>query len=280
MRNDGASRDYDFREKNRWRVRLWDEVLRRVGKRKTSELVLYLAGPEDLDREVAIRKGVPSLNLIAIDRKKATVQSIREQGNPAICGDVIDVLTTWPKASPVCAIVLDFCQGFQKLDDLKHLADLMIVHPALKRAVLAVNMQRGRDAETNDMRASISLFLSRQIPDIDPKHRGMIFALWYVLLAISKCQVLLDGFKLGTSWTQEQTVAAWQTLFQMFNPKVFTYRSGGLCLDSVVITSVGELFDWDPEQTDLIEPLYERGVRSVALSTAATLAVRTKRLRK
>lgn len=293
MRNAGASRDYDFREKNRWRVRLWDEVLRRVGKRRTSELFLYLAGPEDLDREVAIRKGVPSENLIAIDRNHSTVRSIRAAGNAAICGDVIDVLTTWPKASQVCAIVLDFCQGFQKLDDLKHMANLAVVHPALKRAVLAINLQRGRDAESNEQRAFISTFMEKHMPEFDPKHRGMIFGLWYVLLHISKCQLLSEYMSTGSSVTYSHPALSqdlvltpdkmhlvWQSLLQQFNLKTWTYRSGGLCLDSVVMTSAGEVFDVDPLCEDTVQgEVTKRRVRAIALSTAATLAVRTRRLR-
>lgn len=276
----GSTHEYKFGQKNNWRRWQWNDVLRRTAGREKYEPILYLAGPNDLDRAVAISKGVPSLNLIAIDKKRTTIQSIRDEGNTAICGDVIDVLTTWPKTTPVCAIVLDFCRGFQKIDDLKRLANLTVAHPPLKKAVVAINMQRGKDAESNDLRAMIGQFISRQMPGVDPKHRGMIFAVWYALFNITRCAALVDGFKGTAQWTPEQTVAAWQCLFQQFEPKMFTYRSGGLFLDSVVMTSAGELFDVDPLCTDWVkEEVYRSGVRSVALSTSATLAVRTRRLR-
>jgi hypothetical protein len=63
----GATRDYDVGRKNHWRRTIWNEILRRTAGQEKQNVVLYLAGPQDLDRTVALQKGVPDQNLVAID---------------------------------------------------------------------------------------------------------------------------------------------------------------------------------------------------------------------
>lgn len=63
----GATRDYDVGPKNHWRRTIWNEILRRTAGQEKEKLILYLAGPQDLDRKVALQKGVPDQNLVAID---------------------------------------------------------------------------------------------------------------------------------------------------------------------------------------------------------------------
>jgi hypothetical protein len=57
----GATRDYDVGPKNHWRRTIWNEILRRTAGQEKEKLILFLAGPQDLDRNVALQKGVPDL---------------------------------------------------------------------------------------------------------------------------------------------------------------------------------------------------------------------------
>jgi hypothetical protein len=74
----GATRDYDVGPKNHWRRTIWNEILRRTAGQEKEKLILYLAGPQDLDRKVALQKGVPDQNLVAIDVVMENVLRVRQ----------------------------------------------------------------------------------------------------------------------------------------------------------------------------------------------------------
>ncbi len=302
---DGSAKDYDFGQKNHWRRTIWNEILRRTKGREKSEVILYLSGPKDLDRAIAISKGVPPLNLIAVDRKLDSVESVRSLGGGAIRADAYEVLRAWPAKQKVCAIFLDFCQGFQRLDLLR---DILVYHctshPAMKESTVALNMQRGRDEESGLFRSRLDAFITKHgintlamvgdvYPEplrseldkilrehsdmfsVDNKHRGLAFSFWYM------CQFLdplSESFRAMLQMANPPTVAL---MIGLFGPKLFSYRSGALVFDSVVINPAGSLFDLqDCQQNDaILEPIRSKVKRKIALSINATMAVRTKRLR-
>jgi hypothetical protein len=74
----GATRDYDVGPKNHWRRTIWNEILRRTAGQEKENLILYLAGPQDLDRKVALQKGVPDQNLVAIPKDTGGVYEQRQ----------------------------------------------------------------------------------------------------------------------------------------------------------------------------------------------------------
>lgn len=294
--SDGASKDYDNPQKNMWVRSFWNQVLRKTKGREQSEVVLYLAGPDDFDRHVAIQRGVPSQNLIAIDRNRNNIQSVRESGNAGICADVMDVLTTWPRSTPVCAIVLDFCQGFQRLGELRRMMEVQMSNPALSRAVIAINMQRGRDHESNTERSVISGFVEKWrsgvnndgspqsksaqkfcdlIRDHSPIHRGLIFAIWYWAESVKRLSAC-------SMWRSLPPGSEFVLFTEQFRPRMLTYKTPtGLVFDSVVIYPCSEFLALDPTDASnrqIRTKIKSRGKRKVALSTAATLAVRTRRM--
>lgn len=59
--------NYNFDEKNKWRIWNWNRIRERLTCKPRDALVLYLAGPQDLDRAVAMRKGFDPLNMIAVE---------------------------------------------------------------------------------------------------------------------------------------------------------------------------------------------------------------------
>lgn len=296
----GSRKDYDFDSKNRWRRMIWNLILRRTKGREKRELVLYLAGPDDFDRAVAVGRGVPSSNLIAIDRDRANIQSVRANGHLGICGDVIDVLRAWPRSKPVCAIMLDLCQGFQRLEDLHRIMLIQQFNPALGKAIIAFNLLRGRDQESEHERMIIGGMIDRQqayqldetcnrfhkryleiLDGVDPKNRGLIFALWYWAKgchAIRKedrqMRALFDRFGWWTT--------ALMFLTECIKPRIYTYKSATQVYDSVVLYPWSYSFEADPlltkQERGVISSLIGDANRQVAQSTIATLAVRTRRL--
>ena len=96
----GSTRSYRFGTKNNWRRRIQNEAFRRVGGRYRTDPILYLAGSEDIDREVAIGKGVPAQNMIGIDRCRVNADRIRARGYPCLYGEAGDILEAWPEGRP------------------------------------------------------------------------------------------------------------------------------------------------------------------------------------
>jgi hypothetical protein len=137
--------NYDFPSKRHWRRSLWNCVADRLSVARKDALVLYLAGEQDEDREVAIQKGFRSHNLIAVDREKAAVRKLRERGSLALCGDVFDHLDAWNCDRPINAVILDLTCDLSSrvLDSIDRLPYL----PQLQDAVIAINVCRGRAAD-------------------------------------------------------------------------------------------------------------------------------------
>lgn len=134
--------NYKFGAKNQWRRRLWSQIAD-VTKNRKDAVVLYLAGPQDLDREVAVRHGFSPANLIAVDADRAVVAALRKRGSTAIYGRLDDVMANWPADWPVSVVLADFVSGLH----FHVLRSILIwsFAPQFKSGVMAVNLQRGRD---------------------------------------------------------------------------------------------------------------------------------------
>jgi hypothetical protein len=155
----GATRDYRNGRKNNWRRWGWNRLAERIDSSMRNCPILYLAGPQDLDRAVAVSKGIRSTNLIAVDEHQPNVKRVRREGGVAICADIVDVLTAWPTDRPVAAVALDFCCGFEP----ELVRGLM---RSLWRAPFAncwgwLNFQRGRDGGSNAIRADLDRLFTR-----------------------------------------------------------------------------------------------------------------------
>ena len=131
--------------KNNWRRWVWNRVRERFT-RVDDALVLYLAGHEDLDREVAVSKGFRNENLIAVDDNPKVVKAIRAKGFLAIQHDLAELVFMWPEDWPLTFVLADFCSGF--IDSSWVFAEACVSSKALVRgSVVAVNFQRGREPE-------------------------------------------------------------------------------------------------------------------------------------
>jgi hypothetical protein len=268
--SDGSSKDYAFGSKNHWRRTIWNEVLRRTAGAEKSQPILYLAGPEDLDRTVAMSKGVPRNNLIAIDRTSSNIAAARNNGNIAIEADINAVLWSWPDSRPICAVLLDYCGGiYQETYATFH----AFARPALSNAVVMINLLRGRDAWHSKNQSEL-----KQVADfsrvyecfhVDEKHRPAQFMVSQAVGQLTRYFELKGVFPDDDLETASARIAAFITAG--FKPQFYTYRSGALVFDSAV---------FEPNQVFNIGREREAATRSVpavARKISANLAVRTMR---
>ena len=74
--------NYKNGRKNNWRRTVFNQVSARVSARDA--IVVYLPGPQDLDRQVLCEKGFSPNNLIAVDKDRNVVASLRSKNKVAI----------------------------------------------------------------------------------------------------------------------------------------------------------------------------------------------------
>jgi hypothetical protein len=278
--------NYTSSPKLTWRGWVWNRITERISKLdRPDAIVLYLVGPNDLDREIAIRKGFKSKNLIAIDRDEECVKAARRIGSLAIQATLEDLLVAWPKDLPISAVLADFTCGLDKVMNFFQGAILAsrAIHP---ETVIAVNLQRGRDPASNPLREGLRAAKKRlssgrldnlysdEFNDIflDELHRGkQLYSnfLYHCMMSFGpdRFKTMLLGFS--------------TTFLQQTKPVFYSYRQkvGMPYMDSVVFSmpygkfsglqsELLEIYkDWrklDPEQ------LYNRKI-------AALRAVRTKK---
>lgn len=293
MAKRGAIKNYRFGQKNNWRRTVWNAVLRRTNGRERTHPILYLAGPEDIDRRIAVGKGVPNQNLIAIDIDEKNVNSVRSIAAPALHARANDVLRNWPESRPVAAVMLDLCCGLSEdaLDSL----DLLMRYP-FRDAVVMINMLRGRDAWSNSLREWITRFDNMPIHFIcGPKalehcgkHRGMQLM---SLLSLDLVDIVFRGKDLsrfvdfGTldEYIEPEDRQAKCRLViashahKDMDPQYWSYKSGALTFDSVVFHSVFRGVAGSDETWGLNGFIQDKDPE-VARQIAAVMAVRTRRL--
>jgi hypothetical protein len=154
MTTKGSRLDYKFSSKNHWRRTIWNDVLRRTNGREKKEVILYLPGKDDLDRNVALSKGVPDNNLIAVEKNKENVKSLRKKGVNVIEGDLFSVVESWSSSKKICAILADICSGVEP--SVLNIFSSISLRESARESVLMLNMQRGRDPRTSKLRDQTS----------------------------------------------------------------------------------------------------------------------------
>lgn len=286
----GATKDYRFGQKNHWLRTTWNQILNRTAGLEQTQPILYLAGPDDNDRRVAIDKGVPSHNLIAIDRDRCNIDKIKQSGCSAIQARAENVLRTWPTNRKVCGVVLDFCSGLEQ----RYFLDLRepLARTPFAGAVILLNFQRGRDKSSEDMRERLNrgpgfLSILRRLPQsvrflsdmsVDNKNRAAMFM---YMLTHDLAYGCLKTIGIDPT-SQPKHLPEYSRLFQnalfLFKPVFISYQSGALVFDSVVFTQF-HMPDGTGIQTDIEDSIDYGKDESLARRISATLAVRTRRMR-
>jgi hypothetical protein len=189
----GADKDYRFDAKENWREWAWRWSARQTrnsASRGATKhcLVLYLPGPEDLDRPHALRMGFKPHNLIGVDRNLDVVKKNRALGVNMIHGELSEVLCSWSRSPYPDVVMADLCTGMtQSTEKLAYgLFDIensrlfqaaQSRQKSMKRAwggkpctlTVCINLLRGRDSDSNSFR---HLKLGPE------KHRGLAFLSW------------------------------------------------------------------------------------------------------
>lgn len=221
--------NYRFGQKNNWRRTVWNEMASRVKNRRDAR-ILYLAGEQNLDSEIAEQKGFRKQNMIAIEIDKGRTASLRANSVNTINGNLMDVLYNWPHKHKVDVVVADFCFGFEAKS-----VDLFdsISNPALVDAACLINFQRGRDSSTNELRKMLGgnkVFTPTADGDIQEvaseKHRAAQYLQWHALETVRACNA--DSI-LGI-----ETNALVSMLLTRMKPRFLSYRSGRIYMDSAV----------------------------------------------
>jgi len=170
--------DYRNNTKETWRNWAWNRAIElqpelRDRRRRTpanirrvlaNKTAIYLVGPEDLDRQVAIAKGFRNENLIAIDVEKENIARVRKAGGIGVCCDIADAILAWQQEQ-IDIVMADFCGGIST--NLWRLLHSMIISQNVGgHSVLCVNMLRGRDGQSNQLREDLWNYLQSMNPQI------------------------------------------------------------------------------------------------------------------
>ena len=232
--------DYKFGPKNNWRRTVWNQISVRLAVPARDALVLYLAGKDDLDREIARRHGFRDENLLAIETSPEVVSALRSKGVNCINGSLHELITSWSATRPVDVVIADFCNGFtsSNLDAIV----FSCIWPAFHRAVIACNLLRGRDSETNPLRAHLEELLEREAVGTISRHRGKML---YAAVRLFLNQEFVDRLEAHGQMTAFDATKARHMLHRVMAPHYYSYRSTkSQTFDSVVFTNPFRLA-WD-----------------------------------
>lgn len=163
--------NYKFPKKNHWRRWQWNRITERVKIHKpiSQSIGIYLTGPDDHDRNVALSKGFKNQNLIGVDLDAHNIATVKENPHvPAISMNLCDLLRQWvtPK---IDFIVGDFCCGLTKFIVIDLISTLVHNTSLSVPCIISINLMRGRDAFANPVR--------EYYREYNIKHRGQLFAL-------------------------------------------------------------------------------------------------------
>lgn len=266
--------NYKFGRKNNWRRTVWNEIARRTNNKRNSR-ILYLAGEQNLDAEVAEQKGFDRRNMIAVEMDAERMKKLRQSGVTVIHENLIEVLNSWPNNHKVDVIVADFCFGFNS--DAYELYD-MLQNPALVDSVLLVNFQRGRDPSTNSLRNFLDQVGGSEIIN---KHRGKAFAYAH---AWESAQVLVTGKDSGwdkgrffkSSLGNDPRFNYFFGLNQkLMNCSFYSYKGSRVYMDSVLLQHIARHV---PKEKRLPYEQLEQS-KEIKQKCIAALAVQTRRKR-
>lgn len=298
--------------KQTWRGWQWNRIAESIDRARIPRddaTVVYLCGPNDIDRASAISKGFSNCNLIAVDINEDNVAAVRRSGGIAICNSIEQVIAEWPANWPIDAVLLDYCCGFTR--DVCCMFHIMDKSTAVHTTTtIAVNLLRGRDplgALLGRMAAfscgDKSLFdrvasLSDNVtlPDNYTMHRGLYAALLQLDLDVSEFKKLPfagSGSKEAEDFLYESRT--WEIMNPKFNSYPSEYDRSRHWFDSAVFRAAGLFHSKrgeDPKKNmtretsralmrDIASNLSRRGrgTRNADRQVTAARAVRTMRLR-
>jgi hypothetical protein len=266
----GAKKDYNFKTKNDWRGWVWNRAVEILAKKKIAPrdaIVVGLFGSDALDIEWAVKRGFQLKNLFSVERDAKAAKAQRQLGVNTIIGELEEVLWHWRKEPKINFVLADMCAGMIYAV-WRRLTDALISSTHIDGCI-AINLLRGRErsATVEHMRADAAAFSSclesksehhknyRYFSggaDIS-KHRGF----WFAKNAVLRFSNVVYEGKLkflerlnydpipsfGSEDFELNVGTTAHFVFDKMRPAYFTYRSGSLSFDSVVLEWPITLYD-------------------------------------
>lgn len=224
--------DYDFNEKNIWRRQVWNDVATRFKKAKLlrKAVVLYLPGPDDLDRPVALSKGFVAENLIGVERDIGIVRKLRKSGRLVIHGTLSQVVGSWPHSHAINCIMADYCCC--PCSEMFKFIMVAISNGCMAEyGRIVVNGQRGR--ETGYARA-FRMSMENELPR---KHRGALIHTFTRNWIIGCIENNLTGTRdLATVCSEDAWNRHHKQVDCFMDARLFSYRSS-VVMDSVAFNT-------------------------------------------
>lgn len=149
---------YDAPAKAEWRLWAWKELASRTTVPIHETVVMYLAGPEPKDAEVAESLGFSRKNLIAVDVDASCINAQRAAGVMAVHTHIGHAVIAFPPAWELHGLLLDYCCGVT--NDVMTMA-MMLACGFRVNGGIVVNLQRGRDASCDPQAKATRLFGSK-----------------------------------------------------------------------------------------------------------------------
>lgn len=214
--------NYDYPTKRHARRTYINALIGLLAVPSREALGLYLPGPTDEEGDLLIQKGFDRARCIGVERSARVASLLRKKHIPVISGDVFDILDSIDFPRPINFLSLDFVCGLE-LRLVKRLTRTL-KRPAFSECVIGLNLQRGRDKSTNNLRRRLLEGLAMQGAHFDICHRVFGFTLFLQLDLIRAIQ---------SDFSELQLDAALASFHNRMQVKFGSYRSRS-----------GPYFDW------------------------------------
>lgn len=296
--------DYDSTAKKQWRVWTWNRITKKLKIPAKDAVGLYFAAAQDLDRPVAIRKGINPNNLIAVERDIDSVKALRKKKVNVINGDLCAAIRDWSDTKPsINFINADFTCGITN-SVRAFLALIFASDWVSHNGVVAFNLLRGRDKGLTELHQS--LFAENSIGSriVMPKllskkkqneiHRGQRLALAGLIHIGINLSVNLRFRKIKGEDEAFRHRRIYDTVIKFVkncSPVFYSYKSanGRNVMDSCVfnIHKIGMYtpgFDYnkhaEEQENDSIENMCNKDFNwpDIKMKVAAAKAIRTMRI--
>lgn len=284
---------YEGGQKDTWRNWQWNRIVDKclLGKpgqwsknnssekrrRLANKTVLYLCGPDDFDRAIALRHGFRNENIIAIDVESEHVELVRKNSGLAICADLNRVLMSWPADWTIDVVCADFCGNIGR-------STLSLAFSLISRSIaredelttVSVNLQRGRELpkymEVIRGMAEFSKLSHERISDLfenvgdvrrgrrltrlvpsedhlagDEKNRAKV---WAEFLCVASSSVDAQA-KTDKKSTAQRSVESFLTSRVILDPVWSSYSGSRVVMDSVVLNFLKRQ-RWDSAVVDRV----------------------------
>lgn len=226
-------------QKNRWRHSVWCQ-LRRRPLDFASGICLYLPGEEDLDRENARRCGLPTHNMIAVERDPAVVKRLRARGTTCIEGSLADVMLAWQSAVPVRTVIADLQCGLTA--EAQNVMCTWAVGAPFRGGTLVLNVQRGRETgDSNEFNRACRVEIDKIVAK-HPLNGSMCPASHRGAAAMAQLFCMLDTVAIDLGYTLSKQAEFHRRLNARLGSYLFPgYVSNRVVMDSVMFHDDGAI---------------------------------------